>query len=137
MDKTIYVNQLENYIEFVNQFSMIAQDYLNAINKNESVVIDFQFNNQVNATCSQNLFGRLLIQEKLPYVLCKNLSSQPNVIRAIFEGVSRSYKEAYPSGIMRYGSSVTIPQVEMYDPSGDKVYSLVKLSEEDHASINR
>lgn len=137
MDKTLYVEQKSNYVEFVNQFSVIAQSYLDAIDNNESVVIDCQQNNQIDATCSQNLFGRLLIHEKVPYVLCKNLNSQPNVVRAIFEGVSRSYKEAYPSGIERYGSRVAIPQIEMFDPSGDKVYSLVKLSDEDHASIKR
>jgi hypothetical protein len=137
MDKTIYVSQLDNYIEFVNQFSMIAQDYLDAIDNNESVVIDFQFNNQVDATCSQNLFGRLLIHEKLPNVLCKNINSQPNVVRAIFEGILHTFQETYPQGIQCEDRHILIPQIEMFDPSGDKVYSLVKLSDEDYEGIKK
>lgn len=103
MDRVLNVENKDTRVEFVNQFSLIAQDYLRTVGNHESVVVDFQFSDQLNAICSQNLFGRLLIDEKIPNVLCKRVNSSPKVIKAIFDVVLLSFLQAYPSGNHFYG----------------------------------
>ncbi len=137
MDRVLNIENKETRVEFVNQFSLIAQDYLRAVDNHESVVVDFHYSDQLNAICSQNLFGRLLIDEKIPNVLCKRINSSPDIVKAIFDGVLQSFVIAYPNGIHFHGMHIIEPQIEMYDPSGDKVYSVVRLSDDDYEAIKK
>ena len=137
MDRILNVENKDTRVEFVNQFSLIAQDYLKAVDNHEKVVVDFHFSDQINAICSQNLFGRLLIDQKIPNVLCRRVNNSPKVIKAIFDGVLQSFLQSYPNGIYFHGLHILQPQVEMYDPSGDKVYSVVRLSDEDYEAIRK
>lgn len=137
MDHVLFVREKNSRVEFVNQFAILAQDYMRAVEHHESIVVDFQRNNHIDSTCSKELFGRLLVDEKIHNVLCRNINSHPDVIKAIFEGVLQSFRYAYPKGIHFHGRHIIEPQVELYDPSGDKVYSVVRLSDDDYEAIRK
>lgn len=106
MKRIIRVESISDYLQFVNQFTNIANEYFNAMNNHESAVVDFCHNTHIDATCSQNLFGRLLIVKKIPNVLCKNLNLQRNVIKTIFDGIMKAYEETYPQGLKYNGVSL-------------------------------
>ena len=131
----LVVENIDIYLQFVNQFNTIAIDYLTAIKNKESVVVDFQCNHRIDATCAKFLFGKLLIEEKISYVLCKNVNTQPIVVNAIFKGITEAFNDKYPNGIIIDGVTVMQPQVEMFDSSGDGIYKYIKLSDYFYDSI--
>lgn len=118
--------------------------------QHEPVYFDFINVQTISNDYGKNLIGRLLIKDKLPFVLCKNLKETLANLQNISSGINALFRETYPSGVRsQYGCDITLPQIEMgppdsateikveySDPAGDGVFIKINLGREVYESIN-
>ena len=101
------------------------------------VLIDFNWL-PISEDSSAEIFGKLLISERVLSVLCKNLDvdNRENVSN-IAQGIKRVFRNKYPEGLQDHGTVILEPQIEINDPSGDGVFCYVKLGHDAYEAANR
>lgn len=115
-----------------SEASSVYAQYISLLNKSIKVFIDFH-NQHISPEDSSAIFGKLLIIDARRSVLCKNLDTSIENVTNLFEGVTNTYRSTYPNGL----NLIHAPQIELYDPSGEKAFYYVQLGIDAYEAISR
>lgn len=117
-------------------FSRAYSSYKNSIAR-QRTVIDFSGVPSISVENSSQLFGRLLINDRLRSVIFKNLPMNTDNIQNLFNGVNRAFADKYPHGVISHGATITSPQIELFDQTGDGVHFTIMLGRDVYEAIER
>ena len=112
------------------------EQYKSAVRDQERAILDFK-NKKIEVRYSKSILGKLLIADKFPRVFCRNIIQTQENLSSLFGGIKMVFREKYPRGVTSNRITITEPQIELYDPSGDGVYYVVQLGHEVYEAIKR
>ena len=112
--------------------SQVYTKYVNLLKDHPNVLIDFK-NQQISPADSSAIFGRLLIIDARHSVLCKNLDGSYENVSNLVQGINDCFHQMFPQGI-RF---LIEPQIEIYDPTGEGIFIVVKLGIDAYEAVYR
>lgn len=96
-------------------FEQAYQEYMDNYMKGIEPTIAFVNSKTITREQSKLLFGRLLIKDNVPNIICKKLSNEMSVLAEVYQGIKDCFVEKYPTGLVTPWSKRTIvePQLEI------------------------
>ena len=105
------------------------RDYLAQRANKNNAVLDFH-GAPISAQLSEATLGKLLVIDKVPLVLCKGIAlSDKTSVSNLYDGIKAASRSHDGAKHVLLSSS---PLVEIYDPSGDGAFHVVKLASLNH-----
>lgn len=123
-------NQLEE--EYKRVYTLCKQ----SIENNVLPTIEFEDYKVITIECSKSLFGKLLIENKVPILTCNKLGNDYDAITNLFIGIQQAFIDQYPEGILdklRRGIYIKVPQVEI---TGGGDWKIIQIDNETRSLMN-